>query len=132
MDEYKQDLCCGANSSKAAAFFNQGERGSGNVAIGLQEKKERKKSEVQRGKAKFQLAKLSWIQLRFTSLVLGSCESSRDSKALFPKISSASPSESNVQVDVQQPSPLILSSSLKFNLNSRDPQATPAKSRLAK
>jgi hypothetical protein len=47
---------------KAAAFLTQGERGSGNVAIGFQKKK-KKKSEVQRGKAKFQSAKLSRIQL---------------------------------------------------------------------
>jgi hypothetical protein len=56
MDEYKQDLCCGASSSKAAAFFNQGERGSGNVAIGLQKKKRERgttrQSKISIGKAK--------------------------------------------------------------------------------
>lgn len=104
----KQDLCCIARSLKAPGFFHQGERSSGNVAEGIQ-----KKGEVHRGKTKVQLAKLSKIQLRFTSLVLGCCESSVSSRPLSPKFSFRFPSESKVQVDVQQPSPFIIVSILQ-------------------
>jgi hypothetical protein len=54
-------LCCGASSLEAAAFFNQGERGSGNVAIEFQNKKRRKKERGTTRQSKISIGKVKQV-----------------------------------------------------------------------